>query len=48
MIFLRNRLADFELHVALYYMRRGALWAPSIAPSSASRITTVHRRCAAP
>jgi outer membrane protein assembly factor BamD len=23
MIFLRNRLADFELHVALYYMRRG-------------------------
>ncbi len=24
MIFLRNRLADFELHVALYYMKRGA------------------------
>jgi outer membrane protein assembly factor BamD len=24
MIFLRDRLADFELHVALYYMRRGA------------------------
>lgn len=24
MIFLRNRLADFELHVAQYYMRRGA------------------------
>ncbi len=24
MIFLRNRLADFELHVARYYMRRGA------------------------
>jgi outer membrane protein assembly factor BamD len=24
MIFMRNRLADFELHVALYYMRRGA------------------------
>jgi outer membrane protein assembly factor BamD len=24
MIFLRNRLADFELHVALYYMRRTA------------------------
>lgn len=24
MVFLRNRLADFELHVALYYMRRGA------------------------
>ena len=24
MIFLRNRLADFETHVALYYMRRGA------------------------
>ena len=24
MIFLRNRLADFELHVANYYMRRGA------------------------
>ena len=24
MIFLRNRLADFELHVAHYYMRRGA------------------------
>jgi outer membrane protein assembly factor BamD len=24
MIFLRNRLANFELHVALYYMRRGA------------------------
>ncbi len=24
MIYLRNRLADFELHVALYYMRRGA------------------------
>ena len=24
MIFLRNRLADFELHVALYYLRRGA------------------------
>ena len=24
MIFLRNRLADFELYVALYYMRRGA------------------------
>jgi outer membrane protein assembly factor BamD len=24
MIFLRNRLADFELHVATYYMRRGA------------------------
>ena len=24
MICLRNRLADFELHVALYYMRRGA------------------------
>ena len=22
--YLRNRLADFELHVALYYMRRGA------------------------
>jgi outer membrane protein assembly factor BamD len=24
MVFLRNRLADFELHVAVYYMRRGA------------------------
>jgi outer membrane protein assembly factor BamD len=24
MIFLRNRLADFELYVAKYYMRRGA------------------------
>jgi len=24
MVFLRNRLADFELYVALYYMRRGA------------------------
>ena len=24
MVFLRIRLADFELHVALYYMRRGA------------------------
>jgi outer membrane protein assembly factor BamD len=24
MIFLRNRLADFELHVAVYYMKRGA------------------------
>jgi outer membrane protein assembly factor BamD len=24
MIFLRNRLANFELHVAQYYMRRGA------------------------
>ena len=24
MIFLRNRLADFELYVAQYYMRRGA------------------------
>jgi outer membrane protein assembly factor BamD len=24
MIYLRNRLADFELHVANYYMRRGA------------------------
>jgi outer membrane protein assembly factor BamD len=24
MVYLRNRLADFELHVALYYMRRGA------------------------
>ena len=24
MIFLRNRLADFELYVAEYYMRRGA------------------------
>jgi len=24
MIYLRNRLADFELHVARYYMRRGA------------------------
>jgi outer membrane protein assembly factor BamD len=24
MVFLRNRLADFELHVALYYMKRGA------------------------
>jgi outer membrane protein assembly factor BamD len=24
MIFLRNRLADFELYVASYYMRRGA------------------------
>ena len=24
MVFLRNRLADFELHVAQYYMRRGA------------------------
>lgn len=24
MIFLRNRLADFELHVAQYYMKRGA------------------------
>ena len=24
MIFLRNRLADFELHVAKYYMKRGA------------------------
>ena len=24
MIFMRNRLADFELHVAQYYMRRGA------------------------
>ena len=29
MIFLRNRLADFELHVALYYMRRGA-WVGAI------------------
>jgi outer membrane protein assembly factor BamD len=24
MIFLRNRLADYELHVARYYMKRGA------------------------
>ncbi|WP_375394801.1 outer membrane protein assembly factor BamD, partial [uncultured Sphingomonas sp.] len=24
MVYLRNRLADFELHVALYYMKRGA------------------------
>jgi outer membrane protein assembly factor BamD len=24
MIFLRNRLADFELYVARYYMKRGA------------------------
>src|SRR5271168_3579663 len=24
MVFLRNRLADFDLHIALYYMRRGA------------------------
>jgi outer membrane protein assembly factor BamD len=24
MIYLRNRLADFELHVAQYYMKRGA------------------------
>src|SRR5258708_12723726 len=24
MVYLRNRLADFELHVALYNMRRGA------------------------
>lgn len=24
MVYLRNRLADFELHVAQYYMRRGA------------------------
>jgi outer membrane protein assembly factor BamD len=24
MIFLRNRLADFELHVAKYYLKRGA------------------------
>lgn len=24
MVYLRNRLANFELHVALYYMRRGA------------------------
>ena len=24
MIYLRNRLANFEMHVADYYMRRGA------------------------
>jgi outer membrane protein assembly factor BamD len=24
MVFLRNRLADYEVHVAGYYMRRGA------------------------
>jgi outer membrane protein assembly factor BamD len=24
MIYLRNRLADYEIHVAEYYMRRGA------------------------
>ena len=24
MIFLRNRLADYELHVARYYLQRGA------------------------
>ena len=24
MLFLRNRLADYEIHVARYYMRRGA------------------------
>lgn len=29
MIFLRNRLADFEMHVASYYMRRGA-WVGAI------------------
>ncbi len=26
MIFLRNRLADFELYVAKYYMRRGSAY----------------------
>jgi outer membrane protein assembly factor BamD len=29
MVFMRNRLADFELHVAMYYMRRGA-WVGAI------------------
>ena len=24
MIYLRNRLADYEVHVARYYMKRGA------------------------
>jgi outer membrane protein assembly factor BamD len=44
MIFLRNRLADFEYHVAEYYMRRGAYVGRSTAPSTASRTTTARRR----
>jgi outer membrane protein assembly factor BamD len=30
MVYLRNRLADYEIHVARYYMRRGA-WVAAIA-----------------
>ena len=32
MIYLRNRLADYEIHVARYYMRRGA-WVAAIGRS---------------
>jgi len=49
MIFLRNRLADFELHVALYYMRRGCLCGRHQSRQVLRReLRTVHRRCAAP
>ena len=48
MIFLRNRLADFELYVARYDMREGPTSVRSIAPSFASRITTARPRSRAP
>ena len=45
MVFLRNRLADYELHVARYYLKRGAWLAAANRASSSSSSTTGRPRC---
>ena len=48
MIFLRNRLADFEFTWRITTCGAAPTSAPSIAPSSASRTTTARPPCRAP
>ena len=43
MIFLRNRLADYEIAVARFYLKRGAYVGRPIAPRASSQATTARR-----
>ena len=44
MIYLRDRLADYEVHVARYYMKRGAYVAAAQRAKDASTTSTARRR----
>ncbi len=45
LIYLRNRLAEYEINVARYYVKRGAYAPPRSARSARSSSTTAPRPC---